>query len=277
MRFVLPVGVAVVGLGFVGLGCEPSLPRYHEIPQCEGNTCSMIVGSTLAGGGGNGSGGNSSGAGGDVQMDVTGTVEKDTNTGFLPITGTQYNAQAVIQSISALGQMVSTTYGTGNNPTQFDLSNVPTGPTWFLVEDQLGTSGVYNTLSFGTVPALASLTLPVVDKTTFDGIASTVGLAGGVSTTAAQVVLVLNNGTTAAQGIAVSGGDGGGTIVYDDGVGNYVVAATSTGSAGTAIIFNAALNGQATITLTNTTTNHTNQVTVWTGPGAVSILSALAP
>jgi hypothetical protein len=229
-------------------------------------------GSNPTGGGGNG-GSSGSGAGGGAQANVTGTVQEYVDSGFTALGSTLFSKPALV---TALPSMVTSTYDSANNAsTQFDLMNVPSGPTWFLVQDQpVGSANVYPTLSYSTVPA-AALALPLIAQEDFNQVASAVAGVGGVTPGTAQVVLILynSNGTMLYSGVSVTGGSGNGTIAYDTGVsGTYSSLATSTGAAGTVILFNAALNGLTPITLLDTATMTPFSLSVWTNPNAVTLL-----
>jgi hypothetical protein len=157
------------------------------------------------------------------------------------------------------------------------LVNVPVGVSWLLVQDlSNGAAGIYSTFSAATLPVVPSLTLPVVDQSVLTSIASNLPnltLQGGVSPLAAHVVLTLTQNDAPAAGISLTGGAGGGEVVYDIGPGTFSETATATGSGGTIIVFNAGLQGPDTITLTNAATMASYTVPVETGHGVVTLVS----
>jgi hypothetical protein len=285
MRLISTLG-AIVAVGVAGLGCQGPLENYPPASGCPvtSNAC------TPGGGGVMGTGGSitttSTGTGGS--SDQPGTVGRITSSEFTSETLVQFTGTATIEDLPSVGGTFTATYGTalgaGGSPgaggsaasTSFDLVNVPDGPSWLLVQDlSNGAAGIYSTFSQYTLPVVPSLTLPVVNQSVLTSIASdlpNLTAHGGVSTLAAHVVLVVTRNTAPAEGISVTGGAGGGEVVYDIGPGNYSETATATGSGGTIIVFNAALQGPDTITLTNASTMTSYSVPVETGQGVVTLV-----
>ena len=119
------------------------------------------------------------------------------------------------------GQSLSASYsGTGGTP--FDLPGVGLAnePAWFLVQDaSSGGSNILSTYQPVNLPVVGPLTLVVVDSGTLQNIASPIAAlsATGLSSQAAQVILLLQHAGAPYQGVVVSGGQAGAVVAYDRG------------------------------------------------------------
>lgn len=269
MRFVLRFALAIALVA-----CAPDKELYPAPPGCEGDLCNSppVTGGTIGKDGG--AGGDSSGTGGaPATIEQTGTVHLLASPSFRDTATSSYPGSATIHAISvAKGTSATTPYGSTTG-TLFDFAAIPSGATWLLVEDTSGgAGGVLSTFSYAELPVLPSIVLPVVDKGTLDGVASSLPsvAATGVSTQAAQVILFVSKGGAPFAGAKVSGGSGNAQIAYDAGAG-YSDSATSTGPNGTAILFNASLAGKATLQVTDTATAKTWSFDVQTGPGSATL------
>jgi hypothetical protein len=281
--------ISIFAVGLAGLGCQGPLENYP--PPVGG--CPVDSGTCNPGGGGAmmGTGGSSvtttTGTGGSI--DQPGTVVSIASPLFASGGVVEFTGPATIEDLPSVGGSHTATYGTplgaggssgaggGVSTPSFDLVNVPAGPSWLLVQDlSNGAAGIFSTFSAYTLPVVPSVTLPVLDQSVLTNIASNLpNLAthGGVSTAAAHVVLMVTQNNAPAAGISVTGGAGGGEVVYDVGPGTFSEMTTATSTGGTIIIFNAGLQGPDTITLTNASTNTNYSVPVETGQGVVTLVS----
>lgn len=284
MRFALNFAVVALAVGLALGGCSIDDNRYPAPQPCTGSKCGgnttppSANPTTGSGGGGQGGAGGTGGTGGaPTSIEQIGTVHLITSTDFQD-NGTSYAGAATIFALPNAGGMYSAPYG-GSNGTTFDLKNIPSGPAWLLVQDDTGgTSGIISTLSFAKLPVLSGFALPVIDLGVLTTIAT--GLptvsAKGVSTLAAQVILFVQKNGVPKKGIAVTGGSAGGQIAYDSGA-SYSDSAAATSAGGTVILFNAALAGLSTITLTDQATTTTYAVDVQAAPGAATIVTVELP
>lgn len=283
---------ALFTVGLAGLDCQGTLTDYPPAGGCpvDSGVCSPGGGGVMGAGGASTSTG--TGAGGSINQ--PGTVGSVTSPVFPSGALTVFSGLATIVDLPSVGVTHTAPYapalgaggspgslGAGGSPTgpnSFDLTGVPAGLSWLLVQDlSNGASGIYSTYSLATLPVVPSITLPVVEQLVLTNIASnlpSVQAHNGVSPLAAQVVLVLTHANAPFAGVTVTGGSGGAEIAYDIGPGTYSDSATTTGSGGTIILFNAALQGAAAITLQNTTTMTSYSIGVQTGPGIVTLLYA---
>lgn len=257
-----------------GMGCSPADTTYPPPPPCQGPHCNTNpAGGSNPGQDGGGIGG--SDAGTPAAGDVTGTVHRIANGAFDDL-DTLFNSSATVVALPPGAAMISAPYG-GSAGTSFKLPSVPSGLIWFFVRDETsGGAGVLSTLSLVQLPALTSIPLPVIDLGVLQNIASSLPAvsAKGVSSLAAQIILILTHGNGPYKGVAVSGGAAGAQIVYDLGPGNYTDTGTVTGAAGTVILFNSGLAGLSTLTLTDPTTMTTYHLPVQTAAGAATVMRA---
>jgi hypothetical protein len=250
-------------LAVVVLGCstQETSSSLGAPPPCTGKYCGAASGGGVMtnGSGGSSGTGASTGTGTASAITVTGSVTRIVSEDFLG--GSAYTGAVTIEAPAPGGALVSVMYGGagmggagGEMP--FSLQGVAAGPDWVLVaDDSQGAEGILSTFSTQDLSNLAPATLPVMDLGTLQMIADglpSVSMAGGVSPLASQIILTVVAGGAPAAGVTLSGNPVGGTIVYDIGDGVYDDMATMTGLAGTIIVFNAALNGSATLTLSYT-------------------------
>jgi hypothetical protein len=272
-----PAWLLLAPLALAAFACEPPTPDYPYPGGCNINLgpCGVHLGGGM---GTTGAGGAtaSTGVGGSTgTSELSGNIELITSECFNM--GTMFNGTAnlVIQPAGA----AAVTVGIGGmNPETFDVTNVPSSSAWLLVQDTtMGGAGIFSTLSYWSLPQPPGIQVPVVDSGMFTSIAASIPslqLGGGISTQAAHVVLQVSNGTGPYAGLAVTGGAGSATVVYDQGGCTYTDQTTMTGSAGTIILFNAGLSGAATIQLTDMNTMQSFSVPVYTGGGIVTLVSA---
>ena len=103
--------------------------------------------------------------------------------------------------------------------------------------------------------ALTPVELQVIDLGNLENIADSLPSVSitGVDTSASQIIVIVNGPAgTPLPGVSVAGNPAGGAVVYDAGDGVYDDGAAATGSGGTIILFNAGLDGDATLTLSYT-------------------------
>ncbi len=207
--------------------------------------------------------------------ELTGTVERVDTPDFSTTAPTSLTGAANIVIQPATGTQIVVPYG-GSAPTTFDAMNVPAGPAWVYVQDQsMGSSGIWSTISVVSLPQLGPVVLPVVDEIFFTNLASNLPSVQikGVSTQAAHVVLLLQHLGAPYKGVQVTGGSAGAQVVYDTGPGTYSDQSTATGTGGTVILFDAALSGLSTITLTDPVLAKSYTVPVFTATGAVTLVA----
>jgi len=262
MRFALGFAAALALLG-----CQPSAERYPPPPGCEGPDCDSVGPGSHTTGPDGGAGGQ--GTGGGATVDQSGTVHRIFSPDFSDTTGTPYTGVATIHAGAKSGP-----YG-GSTGTTFTLQGLPSGATWFEVEDTTpgGGSGVISTFSFAKVPVAGNFALPVLDLATLQNIGDTLPTVSvtGVSLSAAQVVLVVRQGTGFYKGLSVTGGTAGGKIAYDNGNGVYSDSSTETGAAGTVIVFNAGLAGSVDITVTDAALQKSWTIPIEAAPGVATL------
>ncbi|APR79438.1 Hypothetical protein A7982_04785 [Minicystis rosea] len=271
MRFVWNFGVAALAAGIALAGCQKDTDLYPAPPGCEGSTCTPSIsgGSTPEKDGGQGGGGT---GGAPATIDQTGTVHRIVSSTFDDTSTQPYTGAATIVALPQVGGMVSTMYG-GAAGTTFSFTKIPSGPAWFLVQDDTGGTGeVLSTISFASLPVLSNFTLPIIDLGTMQNIAYSLPTVSsqGVSTLAAQVILFVYHANAPYKGVQVVGGAGGAKIAYDNGSG-YSDSATATGTNGTVILFNAGLSSLSKIVLKDTSTQQTYEVPVQVATGAATL------
>jgi hypothetical protein len=276
MRFGLEITTVALAVGIALGACAEDKDRYPGIQPCTGSMCGGVTPGVMGGGeggsgGGMGSGG--SGAGGAAAtIDQTGTVHRITSPDFQDIGAPAYAGAATIVALPSAGGSFTAPYG-GTNGTTFDLKGIPSGGTWFFVQDDTaGAAGIISTFSYANVPVLTGVTLPAIDVGVLENIASNLPSvsAVGVSPLAAQVIIFVEHAGAPYKGVSVSGGGAGAQVAYDSGAG-YSDSAAATGTFGVAILFNAGLSGSSTIALTDTSTNKTYGVEVQAAPGAATL------
>ena len=261
-------------------GCEKAGDKYGPQPECSSDNCDSNIG---AKGGSVGSGGAGGGTTTGPTTNITGTVVRLSSPDFTTTLGTSYTGDATILGPGASGATVTATYPTssplagtgGGTSDSFTLSGVVTGNQWLEVRDDTsGGAGVMTTFSQADITSsLGQITLPLVDLGMLQNIASNLPsvATNGVSTIASQIVLFIGKNDVPLKGVHVTSGAVGGIPVYDLGSGIYSDSATSTGEAGTIIIFNSGASGSATIVVTDTATNNSFQVVVPVSPGAITL------
>jgi hypothetical protein len=266
-------------LGWAFCACGSSVPDYPLIMDiCDGGYCPPpgLTVSHAATSTGTASGSSSTGGvgGAGPTSDLSGTVHSIASPAFTD-SGTSFSGAASIAIYPSKGNQINAGYG-GSSGTTFDAQNLPAGKAWLFVEDQsMGASGVWSTVSSLTLPQIGTVALPVIDQALVTGIAATLPtvMAKGVSTTASHVVLLLTHAGAPYKGVQVTGGSGGALIAYT-GAGTYSDSATTTGTAGVALLFDTSLSGLATITVTELTSMKSWPVEVLTGAGAITLASA---
>jgi hypothetical protein len=256
------------------IGCTSSVPDYPLLKD----PCMLLDGgwcppSGIGGNGTTSSTATAMGTGGGVaSSDLTGTVHRIVSPNFAD-TGMAFSGAATISVYPAVGSQIDVPYG-GSAGSTFDAKGVGAGEAWLFVKDQtVGTAGVWSTVSSVSVPQITPVALPVVDQaliTTLAGSLPTVK-ARGVSTSAAHVVFLIQHAGAPYQGVMVTAGAGGATIVYDTAPGAYSDTATATGAAGTAILFDAGLSGMVSVTLTDPAQGKSWPVSVLAGAGAITL------
>lgn len=282
MRLVMGFGVAALAAGIALTGCQVQTDLYPAPPPCEGPLC----GNSPSGGGGivpkpdggsgaggtGGTGSSSSSTGGNVGINQIGTVTRLVSPSFDDTTTQVLSAAATIFGSPNGGNSYSTPYDVATG--KFTLTNVPSGPTWFLVQDESsGAADILSTISFATLPVLGNFSLPVIDRGTMQTIALSLPTvaAQGISSLAAQVILVISHANAPYKGVKVTGGAGGAKIAYDNGAGYTDSTTAATGTRGTVILFNAGLSSPSIITVTDTATQNEYDFPVQTAPGTVTI------
>jgi hypothetical protein len=250
------------------LGCS-SVPDYPMLKPCTRFTDAGVCWPPDIGAGGGTT--SSSGAGAaDAGVDLKGSVALVSSPSFDLKTATPYQGTANIVG-SGAGGVVTAPYG-GSAGTKFDLPGVSPGPAWLLVQDTSGGGAVLSTWSLVDVPSTGPVTLPLIDQGTLAQIAAaTPTVKGGLSPTAAQVIVQVTKGGAPLAGVTATGGTGSAVIVYDTGPGTYAATAAATGAGGTILLFNAQLSGASTITLKDGTSMATYQVPVHAAPGAATM------
>jgi hypothetical protein len=260
--------------------CEKKHDLAGPPSDCAQTSCNdpPARASKPSGGGGAGGGaGGSAGAGGatiGIPVDQQGTVHRISSPSFDDGFAVAYTASATIVAYPSGGAQMSTSYGGATGQT-FAFTAIPSGPTWFLVQDQTsGGSGALSTLSFANLPVATGLALPVVDLGVLQNIANSLPSVAmkGVSSLAAQVVLRLQRSGSPLKGITVSGGSGAAQLAYDIGP-SFSDSATATGTAGIVILFNAALMGKATVTFTDTADQSSHSAEIMAAPGAATLVT----
>jgi hypothetical protein len=253
------------------LGCS-TVPDYPLLMEdCTRNDAGACLPPLPTGLGGATSGASSSGTGGaGAGVEVKGTVALVSSPSFDLKTATPYQGTANIVGAGA-GGVVTAPYGGPAGP-KFDLAGVSPGPGWLLVNDTSGSSTVLSTWSRVALPSAGPVTLPLIDQATIAQIAAaSPSIKGGLSPTAAQVIVQVTKGGAPLAGVTTTGGTGGAVLVYDTGPGTYSATATATGSGGTILLFNAQLSGESTITLKDGASMATYQVPVHAAPGAATM------
>ena len=270
----------LASIAAIGLGCSNSgVPDYPLLTdQCDPDAgyCRPLgaggMSATTASSSASSNSSSSAGTGGAVSTsELKGTIDKITSPDFSD-TASAFSGAATVKVYPAVGSEIDVPFA-GTPPT-FDAKNVAAGKAWFFVQDQsMGASGIWSTVSSVTVPQISSVVLPVIDAALVTSIASTLPAvqAKGVSQKSAHVVLLLQHGGAPYKGVQVSSGGGGAIVAYDIGQGLYSDAATSTGAAGTVILFDTSLSGLASITITDTALAKSWPVSVLTGAGAFTL------
>jgi hypothetical protein len=251
--------------------CEKQLEKYPPPPPCEGPGC------VSGGGKGSGAGGASGGTGGAGgapvgPADLNGTVHRISSPTFDDQAMIGFTGSATILAPGPSGN-VTAQYG-GSVGTTFDLPGVNSGVDWVLVQDASGGgSGILSTYSPVSLPSTSPIALPVLDAGLLTNIASNLPTvsAKGVSSLAAQVILIVTHQGAPYKGLAVTGGTGGAEIAYDIGPGAYSDQTMSTSTGGTIILFNAGIAGSQLITLTDTSTMMSYGITIQAATGAATI------
>ena len=261
--------IPCAALVLLGIGCSSSVPDYPmlvEVCTGDGGSCPPPV--ILVDGGGwttttTGTGG------GAVVVELKGGVGLVSSAAFDVKTATPYQGTANIVGTGPQG-IVTAPYG-GPAGTTFDLQGLSSGSQWLLVQDTSGGTTVLSTWSPVSLPSASPVTLPLLDTQTLAQIAAASStVEGGLSPTAAQVVVQVTRGGAPYANVTATGGLGGAVVVYDTGPGTYSGTATATGSGGTILLFNAQLSGQSTITLKDASMA-TILVPVHAAPGAATM------
>jgi hypothetical protein len=256
------------------LACGDDIDMYPPASGCaEDAGCGVSSGGGVFGNDG-GTTSTGTGTGGGITVgELTGTIAAFADATFETITPNALtgSAQIVLQPTS--GSTITIPYS-GSTATTFDQMDVPSGSYWVTVEDEsAGANGIWNTITSLQMPQVAAVTFPVVLKSTFANLASNLPSvqSQGVNAASAQVVLLLQYNNAPFSGAQVTAGQNGGVIAYDQGPGTYSDTATTTGSAGTVILFNAGGSETLTIGLASTTLGRTWTVQVYVAPGAVTV------
>jgi hypothetical protein len=275
MRAPLIQGAA---LALLFAGCSSTAPDYPLLVQTclgDGGSCPPPTVTEPDGGplptGSSSSSSSSSGSGtGGAGVTLKGGVALVSSPTFALATATPYQGTANVVGTGSQG-IVTAPYG-GSAGTMFDLSGLSAGTQWLLVQDTSGGTTVLSTWSAVTLPSASAVTLPLLDAQTLTQIAATIpSLTGGLSATAAQVVVQVTKGGAPYANVSATSGVGGAVVVYDVGAGTYSATAKATGTGGTLILFNAQLSGQSTVTLTDNASMATIQVSVHAAPGAATV------
>jgi hypothetical protein len=265
-------------------GCGDGVPDYPRLmsscapdagwcPPPGTGAAPATVSATSGPTGSSASASGSSSSGSASTSDLSGTVHRIVSTDFSAAMAMPYAGPAKIALYSMVGSEIDTTYGGTAGPS-FAAKSVPSGKAWILVQDQ-SMASVWSTVSALDLPQLTSVALPVIDRTVFTTIAATLPnvQTKGVLPTLAHVVLLLQHAGSPYAGVKVSGGAGGGVVVYDTGPGTYSDAATATGAAGTVLLFDTTLSSYATITISDPALSKSWPITVLTGGGLVTLAS----
>ncbi len=275
------VGMVLGALGVAAgaVACSPTYDNYPPLSGCpvDAGHCSAISGGASEGAGGSKSTSSTGAGGATAESSLLGGVDLISAPTFAD-TGTAYSGAANIVALPPVGSTITSTFAGGAGAT-FDLLDMPSGNSWILVQDTSGGSaGIVSTYSgpWGT-PNPSPITLPVLSSQLLTNIASDLPgtLIGGVSSLAAQVVLIVTHGGAPYQGLSVTGGAGGAHVVYDIGPGAYSDTTSATSTGGTIILFNMSTTSTtATISLTDTATAVVYSVPVQTAPGTATLFSA---
>ncbi len=260
-----------------GLACQTGYTMYPAVQGCadDAGPCGSPGGGVSPGAGGSTGASTSASVGGaTAASDLVGGIDILSAPNFED-TGAAYEGAANVVALAG-GGTITAMFAGGSGAT-FELTNVPAGNSWILVQDTSGGSaGIVSTYSgpWGT-PNASPITLPVLGSELLPNIASDlqVPLTGGVSSLGAQVVLLVTHGGAPYEGLAVSGGAGSATVAYDNGPGSYTDTATATSTGGSIILFNLGTTGATTLSLMDTATMAVFPVTVQTAAGAATLVS----
>jgi hypothetical protein len=268
------VGIVGGSIAVLALSCQAvdNVPDYPMLVEnCDLGDGGSCPPPSLGGSGTGASHGSSSSGGGDAGagLHLTGSVALVSSPAFDLATATPYQGTANVVGTGAQGDVVAP-YG-GAAGTKFDLAGLSPGTQWLLVQDTSGNAGVLSTWSSAGVPSAGPVTLPLLDTQTLAQIAAASNVAGGLSPTAAQVIVRVTKSGAPLANVTATGGLGSAVVVYDTGPGTYSPAATATGSGGTILLFNAQLSGESAITLKDGTSMATYMVPVHAAPGAATM------
>jgi hypothetical protein len=262
----LPVAVLVAALG-----CSSSVGDYPMAPACDfgdGGSCPPPVftdgGTTTS----STSSGTGTGGGSGAQATLSGSLALVSSPTFSLQTASAYQGYATIVG-SGPGGVATANYDLMTS--SFTLTGLSTGSQWLLVTASDGSFDTNQTYSVVTVPSASPVTLPVVATPTLTQIAAGIpALSGGLSQTAAQIVVEVTKGGAPYANVSATGGTGSAVVVYDTGAGTYAASATATGSGGTILLFNAQLSGESVLTLKDNASAATISVALHAAAGSVT-------